>query len=288
MDKYYNERNEFDDELYEIERRKSKRRLIAILAALSLVPPTAEGIALLTREELTLNGIKLVKGNYDTLYNPKTNDVAILTGRDAAGNKVDSNYCYDAISNKIVPISDYEKDYFDIDLMKMVKDGSIESSKTGINKFTVSSKNIDDAARVQLALNYLSNEEATMPELSEEESPKFNLMMLNDLSDDYVSVLLDPVYDLALYNNNTEEFTYVHLDRDDTYDLFTGNKVDLSEFVGSSGVDVFDLVEKCKIDYVRIPEWEDTNKDLLVINASDLISRVYYEKGGHVMSIGGR
>ena len=96
MEKYYNERNEFDEELYEKERRKSAKRIKAFLFAMLLGGTSYEAFNIITREEFTINGNKLVAGQYDTLYNPSKNDLVILTGKDENGKRVESNYYYDA------------------------------------------------------------------------------------------------------------------------------------------------------------------------------------------------
>ena len=289
MEKYYNERNEFDEELYENERRKSAKRIKALLFAMLLGGTSYEAYNRITREEFNINGTKLVSGQYDTLYNPSKNDLVILTGKDENGRSVDSNYYYDAITNRIVPRNDYEEGYYPISLSKIVKDGAVEQIETGINKYNVYTQHLKEAAQVEFAIEYISTGEYVPErETAEEVTPDYDLIMVNDLNEDYKTYELSPTDDLALFNEKTRELAYIHLEREGSYDLFTGNPVNIDDYVGSSPVNVYDYIRNGDIAY-RIYEAEEKGeKDLIVITASDFASAVYYDKGGKELSIGAK
>ena len=289
MEKYYNERNEFDEELYEKERRKSAKRIKAFLFAMLLGGTSYEAFNIITREEFTINGNKLVAGQYDTLYNPSKNDLVILTGKDENGKRVESNYYYDAITNKIVPRNDYEEGYYPISLSNIVKDGAVEQNETGINKYTVYTKHLKEAAQVEFAIEYITTGEyVPEKETSEEVIPDYDLIMVNDLNDDYKTYELSPTADLALFNENTRNFAYIHLEREGSYDLFTGNPVNIDDFTGSSPINVYNFIKNGDIDYKVYEGSGQDNKDLVVITATDLINVVYYDKGEKELSIGGK
>lgn len=278
MENFYNERNEFDEELYDNYVKARRRRIRAMIFAFAAGAGAASGYLELTKEEITLNGVKLRSGYYDTLFNPETLDVAILTNKTANGERVDSNYCYNALTNKIVPTAQYEEGYYSLDLMKMVKDGSIESVKTGINKYTIqpTRRVIGDAAQVQFALEYMANK--GQPVEVDVPTPNFDIIMVNEYAenDKDRAVLLSPTQDLALFDHNSNTFSYIHLDKENCYDIITGSSVDLNDYVGSSPVNVYHLVEADELVAKKVEGGGTDGKDLYYISASDLVNYVYW------------
>ena len=242
----------------------------------------------LTKEEITINGYKLAKGQYETVINPQSLDVAVLTDVVVDNNSTFNadDYYLDVLSNRVVLREKYEDGYYSLDLMEMVKDNSVDSVKTGINKYTVLPGNIARAAQVQYAFKYLPNTEL-IDETADYKEPDFDLIMVNDLRENWKSIQLSPVQDLALLKAN--ELVYIHLDKEDSWDLFTGKSVNLNDFVGASPVNVFRLVEDEYLPYREIEQsGSDGNKPVYQIYASDIVGAVYYTTGQRELKIGGK
>ena len=182
-----------------------------------------------------------------------------------------------------------EEGYYPISLSNIVKDGAVEQNETGINKYTVYTKHLKEAAQVEFAIEYITKGEYVPErETSEEVIPDYDLIMVNDLNEDYKTYELSPTADLALFNENTRNFAYIHLEREGSYDLFTGNPVNIDDFTGSSPINVYNFIKNGDIDYKVYEGSGQDNKDLVVITATDLINVVYYDKGEKELSIGGK